>query len=61
MFEGETLIIHGSNDEAVGVIGSKRYKECMKNVTLEIIEGENHGLNALAESDIERKVVDFLV
>lgn len=60
MFEGETLIIHGSNDEAVGVIGSKRYKECMKNVILEILEGENHGLNVFAESSIEKKVADFL-
>lgn len=60
MFEGETLIIHGSDDEAVGVISSKRYKECMKNVTLEIIEGENHGLNAFAWNDIAKKVVNFL-
>ncbi len=60
MFEGETLIIHGSDDEAVGVIGAKNYKECMKNVTLEIIEGENHGLNAFAWNDIVKKVSDFL-
>ncbi|MGN1116764.1 MAG: alpha/beta hydrolase [Candidatus Ornithomonoglobus sp.] len=61
MFEGKTLIIHGSDDEAVGVIGSKRYKECMKNATLEIIEGENHGLNAFKWSDIVKRVTDFLV
>ncbi|MDO5397503.1 MAG: alpha/beta fold hydrolase [bacterium] len=60
MFEGETLIIHGSDDEAVGVIGSKRYAECMKNVSLEIIDGENHGLCAFAWDDVVKKVTDFL-
>ena len=60
MFEGETLIIHGSADEVVGVIGSKRYVECMKNTTLEIVDGENHGLNNFAWNDIVKKVLDFL-
>lgn len=60
MFKGETLIIHGSDDEAVGVSGSKRYKECMENVTLEIIDGENHGLNAFAWNDIVKRISDFL-
>lgn len=60
MFEGETLIIHGTNDEAVGVIGSKRYAECMKNVTLELIEGENHGLCAFSLDKTVERVAEFL-
>jgi pimeloyl-ACP methyl ester carboxylesterase len=60
MFKGETLIIHGSEDEAVGVIGSKRYKECMDNVTLHIIEGESHGLDKFSLNDVVNEVCDFL-
>ena len=37
----KTLIIHGTADDAVGVIGSCRYKECMPhNTELVLIEGE---------------------
>jgi len=60
MFEGKTLIIHGTEDEAVGVIGSRRYAECMKNVELDIIEGENHGLCAFSLDKTIKKVADFL-
>ena len=60
MFEGETLIIHGTNDEAVGVVGSQRYAECMKNVTLELIEGENHGLCAFSLDKTVQRIADFL-
>lgn len=60
MFKGKTLIIHGSEDEAVGVVGSKRYCECMDNVKLDIIEGENHGLCAFSLDDTIKKVADFL-
>ena len=60
MFRGKTLIIHGSNDEAVGVIGSKRYKECMDNVTLHIIEGEEHGLDKISLEAVIDEVVEFL-
>ncbi|MCI5604069.1 MAG: alpha/beta fold hydrolase [Clostridia bacterium] len=60
MFEGETLIIHGTKDEAVGVIGSKRYGECMKNITIDLIEGENHGLCEFSLNETVAKVADFL-
>ena len=60
MFEGETLIIHGTKDDAVGVIGSQRYKECMDNVTLDIIEGETHGLNEFSMMESATKVAEFL-
>lgn len=60
MFEGKTLIIHGSEDEAVGVIGSKRYAECMDNVTLDIIDGECHGLDKFSQDIVVREVADFL-
>lgn len=60
MFEGDTLIIHGSEDEAVGIIGSKRYTECMKNASLEIIDGENHGLCAFSLDKTICKIADFL-
>lgn len=60
MFEGKTLIIHGSVDPAVGVIGSKRYAECMKDVDLEIIEGEEHGLNKFSMEHVVERVTEFL-
>lgn len=61
MFKGETLIIHGSADEAVGVIGSKRYAECMDNVTLHIIENETHGLDSISLESVIDEVAEFLV
>lgn len=60
MFEGETLIIHGTKDEAVGVIGSKRYADHLKNITIELLEGENHGLCAFSLDNTVNKVADFL-
>ena len=60
MFEGKTLIIHGTKDEAVGVIGAKRYKECMDNVTLDIIEGESHGLEDFSGERVVSEVAEFL-
>lgn len=60
MFKGETLIIHGSCDEAVGVIGAERYKECMDNVTLHIIEGETHGLGTISLEAVIDEVTAFL-
>lgn len=60
MFEGKTLIIHGSADEAVGVIGAKRYAECMDNVTLHIIEGETHGLDTISPESVVAETTEFL-
>lgn len=61
MFKGKTLIIHGSEDAAVGVIGSERYAQYMDNVTLEIIEGENHGLCAFSREKTVDRVAEFLL
>ncbi|MCR5723519.1 MAG: alpha/beta hydrolase [Treponema sp.] len=44
MFRGKTLIIHGDSDPVAGVIGARRYAECMHNVTLNLVPGEGHGL-----------------
>lgn len=60
MFGGKTLIIHGSCDEAVGTIGSERYKKCMDNVTLHIISGETHGLNTISLDAVVEEVTEFL-
>ena len=60
MFKGKTLIIHGTADEAVGVIGSKRYAECMDNVTLKLIEGEHHGLDTVSLENVINDVVSLL-
>lgn len=60
LFEGKTLIIHGTADAAVGVIGSKRYKEHLKDVDLELIEGEEHGLNKFSLPHVVERVADFL-
>lgn len=59
MFEGKTLIIHGTADAAVGVIGSERYAQCMKDVDLELIEGEEHGLNKFSLTHVTKRVADF--
>ncbi len=60
MFLGKTLIIHGTKDEAVGLIGSLRYKKCMDNVTLHIIRGETHGLDTISLGDVIKTAADFL-
>ncbi len=60
MFEGATLIIHGTADPAVGMIGSERYKRCMDNVTLERIKGEGHGFENSLDYVVGR-VTDFCV
>ena len=60
MFRGKTLIIHGEKDEAVGVIGAKRYAECMDDVTLNIIENETHGLDTISLQDVVTQVAEFL-
>lgn len=60
VFVGKTLIIHGTADDAEGVIGSCRYKECMPhNTKLVLIEGEGHGLDNSLE-DIKKRVIEFL-
>lgn len=59
-FEKETLIIHGTNDEAVSYESSKIYKEYMPQAELVLIEGENHSLNAFARESIVKRVADFL-
>ncbi|MCD8181235.1 MAG: alpha/beta hydrolase [Firmicutes bacterium] len=61
LFKGKTLIIHGSADAAVGVVGSKRYAEAMDNVTLKIIEGETHGLCDFSHDAVVNDVVEFLI
>lgn len=60
MFKGETLIIHGTDDQAVGVIGSKRYAESMENVRLELIEGEQHDLDLFSLDRVVEEVAGFL-
>lgn len=59
-FTGKTLIIHGTADEAVRVIGSQRYKDCMANCELALYEGENHGLCDHSLDEIVERVADFL-
>lgn len=60
MFVGKTLIIHGTADDAVGIIGSCRYKECMPhNTKLVLIEDEGHVLDNSLE-DIKKRVIEFL-
>mgnify|MGYP002623628480 CR=1 FL=1 len=63
MFRGKTLIIHGTADDVAGVIGSRRYCECMHNVTLRLVEGEGHGLCDKSDSwqkNVIEPVVAFL-
>ena len=60
MFRGKTLIIHGTNDEAVGVYGARRYAGYMENVKLHIIEGETHGLDTFSLESVIDEVTDFL-
>lgn len=60
MFRGETLIIHGSADDVVDVSGARRYTQFMDHVTLNIIEGENHGLCEFSLKTVVRNVADFL-
>ena len=63
MFRGKTLIIHGTADDVAGVVGSRRYAECMHNVTLRLVDGEGHGLCDKSDSwqkHVIEPVVAFL-
>ena len=60
MFHGKTLIVHGTNDEAVSVNGGRRYSGYMENVKLHIIEGETHGLDTISLEDVIQEAADFL-
>ncbi len=59
MFEGKTLIVHGTADAAVGVVGAQRYTECMPNAELVLIEGEEHGFNKFSLDRVTTMVADF--
>jgi hypothetical protein len=59
-FTGPVLIMHGTADAAVGIIGSQRYKDAMPNVELELIEGEGHGFDNSLDY-VAQKAVDFLL
>lgn len=59
MFEGKTLIICGTADPVVGVNSCKRYAECLKEVELELIEGEEHGLNKFSLDNVTARVANF--
>lgn len=58
-FEGKTLIIHGTADAAVRVSGSLKYKDCMRDVEVELIEGEEHGLNKFSLNHVVERVANF--
>lgn len=60
MFEGSTLIMHGSEDMVVGVNGAKKYTEYMKNASFELVEGEGHGLCDFALENVADRVLEFL-
>lgn len=60
MFRGETLIIHGTGDEAVGIEGTLRYEREMKNVTVELIKGEEHGLDKFSLDYVINRTAEFL-
>ncbi len=61
LFRGKTLIIHGTADDAVGVIGARRYKEYMPaNTEVVLIENEIHSLDAFAFDEVRDRVIDFL-
>lgn len=60
LFKGETLIIHGSKDEAVNCIAAKQYGECMPNARVHILEGETHGLDAFSLDETVKEIAEFL-
>lgn len=59
MFKGKTLIIHGTNDDVVGVDGAKKYTEYMPDAELVLIDGENHGLCEFSLDRVVTMVADF--
>ncbi len=59
LFTGKMLIIHGSDDQAVGVIGSRRYKERMPRAELIIVDGADHGFTGKLDF-VAEKTADFL-
>lgn len=60
LFRGKTLILHGTHDQAVGIQGSLRYEAAMKNVEVELIKGEEHGLNLFSLDHVIKRTVEFL-
>jgi len=60
MFDGKTLIIHGTADQAVGTLATDRYKKCLKNAEVIYRRGDNHGLDAISLEEVIDKVTEFL-
>lgn len=59
MFRGRTLIIHGTHDAAVGIEGTLRYERVMRDVKVELIRGEEHGLDNSLDYAVRRTVEFF--
>ena len=57
--KSQTLIIGASEDKALGIEGSKRLAEHIKNSELYIYEGYSHGVYEQAK-DFNKRVLDFL-
>ena len=60
MFEGPTLIIHGTLDPAVSYHASEEYHKVLKNSELVLLEGENHGLDEFSLYETIERVCRFL-
>lgn len=60
MFKGETLIIHGENDQAVNCIAATQYGECMPNAEVHILKGESHGLCEFSLDQTIERIADFI-
>lgn len=59
-YEGPSLIIHGIHDAVVDVSAAKRYHECLKNSTLKLMEGIDHGFQGEEGESALDEVAGFL-
>ncbi|MFD1675490.1 alpha/beta hydrolase family protein [Alicyclobacillus fodiniaquatilis] len=62
-FQGDVLLIHGTNDEAVPYQVSLKYRDEVygERATVHLIEGADHTFNSHAwESEVIARVVDFM-
>lgn len=59
-YQGPSLVIHGIHDEVVDVAAAVRYRECLKNCRLKLMEGIDHGIGGREQEKALEEIVRFL-
>lgn len=60
LFEKDTMVIIGANDEVVSIDEAKKYSETMKHCKFELVPNLDHGLAGPTQGELIEKIVNFL-